>query len=30
MYQNDKFWHSFNTKPGFLILSINVKTGATQ
>ena len=28
--KNVKFWHSLKVKPGFLILLINLKTGATQ
>ena len=30
MNKNVKFWHSLKVKPGFLILLINLKTGATQ
>ena len=30
MNMNIKFWHSLKVKPGFLILLINLKTGATQ
>ena len=29
-HKNVKFWHSLKVKPGFLILLINLKTGATQ
>ena len=29
MNKNVKFWHSLKIKPGFLILLINLKTGAT-
>ena len=28
--KNVMFWHSLKIKPGFLILLINLKTGATQ
>ena len=28
MNKNVKFWHSLKVKPGFLILLINLKTGA--
>ena len=30
MNKNVKFWHSLKVKPGFLIVLINLKTGATQ
>ena len=30
MNKNVKFWHSLKVKPRFLILLINLKTGATQ
>ena len=30
MDKNVKFWHSLKVKPGFLILLIILKTGATQ
>ena len=30
MNKNVMFWHSLKIKPGFLILLINLKTGATQ